>query len=80
MLSFEKARMYNSRDVCACHHVLYLHEFKDLFLRASLLQEEAVRVRALQHAPRLQQLQHTVLNEARVWRSALSWGNTHITM
>lgn len=31
----------------------YLHELKYLFLGAALLQEEAVRVRALQHAARL---------------------------
>lgn len=51
----------------------YLHELKDLLLRAALLQEEAVRVGALEHAPRLQQLAHAVLDEARVGRGALAW-------
>lgn len=51
----------------------YLHELKYLFLGAALLQEEAVRVRALEHAPRLQQLTHAVLNEACVRRSAFTW-------
>lgn len=51
----------------------YLHELEYLFLGAALLQEEAVWVRALQDATRLQQLTHTVLDEPRVWRSAFAW-------
>lgn len=50
----------------------YLHELKYLFLGAALLQEEAVWIRALQHAARLQQLTHAVLNEACVRRSAFT--------
>ncbi len=50
----------------------YLHELKYLFLGAALLQEEAVRVRALQDASRVQQLTHTVLDEPCVWRSAFT--------
>lgn len=49
------------------------HELEDLLLRAALLQEEAVRVRALEDAPRLQQLTHAVLDEARVRRRAVAW-------
>lgn len=55
------------------HARLYQHEFEDLLLRAALLQEEAVRVRALEDTPRLQQLAHAVLDEARVRRRAVAW-------
>lgn len=58
------------------YYLDYLHELKYLFLGAALLQEEAVWVRALQYAPRLQQLAHAILNEPRVWRSAFTWAHT----
>lgn len=65
-----------SRDATRCRDAekcrRYQHEFEDLLLRAALLQEEAVRVRALEDTPRLQQLTHAVLDEASVRRRAVA--------
>lgn len=73
-----KSSVSSSQSVNKCHtqHALdYQHELKYLLLSASLLQEEAVRVRALEDTSRLQQLTHAVLDEPRVRGSAIAWTN-----
>lgn len=73
-----KSSVSSSQSVNKCHTqnaLDYQHELKYLLLSASLLQEEAVRVRALEDTSRLQQLTHAVLDEPRVRGSAIAWTN-----